>query len=241
MTDSISTLENPLLAASGLPPFDRIEPQHVVPAVRQRLAEAAVRFAEIEKSIRPDWASTIEALDELDRPFDYCWRPVSHLFGVRNSPELREAYETVLPEIVAFGLKVRQSQPIYQALKSLRDGSAWSALDGAQQRIIERRLLDAELAGIGLPDDERETFNKIAEELSQLATSFSNNVLDATKAFSLVLDKPADVEGLPPSLLRLAASSYNGHKAAEAPEATAETGPWRFTLDAPSFGPFMEH
>jgi len=241
MAISSSDIENPLLVSHGLPPFDRIEPQHVVPAVRQRLAEASAQFEQIEQSVRPNWASTIEALDEIDRPFDYCWRPVSHLFGVRNSPELREAYETVLPEIVSFGLKVRQSQPIYQALKSLRDSSAWKELDEAQQRIIERRLLDAELAGIGLPDDQRATFNKIAEELSQLATSFSNNVLDATKAFSLVLDAPADVEGMPPSLLRLAASSYNNHKPADAAEATAESGPWRFTLDAPSFGPFMEH
>ncbi len=241
MTESSLDVDNPLLAASGLPPFDRIEPKHVVPAVRQRLAEASARFEPIEQTVRPTWASTIEALDEIDRPFDYCWRPVSHLFGVRNSPELREAYETVLPEIVMFGLKVRQSQPIYQALKTLHESSAWNELDAAQQRIIERRLLDAELAGIGLPDDERAMFNKIAEELSQLATSFSNNVLDATKAFSLVLDNPADVEGMPPSLLRLAAASYNGQKDANSSEATAESGPWRFTLDTPSYGPFMEH
>ncbi len=241
MTDSACPDDNPLLGTSGLPPFDRIQPEHVVPAVRKRLAEAATRFGEIERSAGPNWASTIEALDEIDKPFDYCWRPVSHLFGVRNSPELREAYETVLPEIVAFGLMVRQSQPIYQALKTLRDGPAWNDLDEAQQRIISRRLLDAELAGIGLPEDERKTFNKLAEELSQLGTTFSNNVLDATKAFSLVLDDPANVVGLPPSLLRLAAASHNSHKAEGAAEATAETGPWRFSLDSPSYGPFMEH
>ncbi|HEX6983733.1 MAG TPA: M3 family peptidase, partial [Planctomycetaceae bacterium] len=231
------TDENPLLRTAGLPPFDLIRPEHVVPAVRRRLVEAERRFEQVERSVTPTWAATIEALDELDRPFDYAWRPVTHLFGVRNSPELREAYETVLPEMVAFGLKVRQSKPIYEALKSLRDGDGWNALDEAQRRIVERRILDAELAGIGLPDDRRRQFNQIAEELSQLGTKFSNNVLDANKAFSLTLTDPAEVEGLPPSLLRLGVSSYNAHRAEGTPEATPETGPWRFTLDAPSYGP----
>lgn len=241
MSSIATTDTNPLLRTTGLPRFDEIQPEHIVPAVRQRLTEADSRFKEIEGLAVPTWIATVEALDEIDRPFDYCWRPVSHLFGVRNSPELREAYETVLPEIVAFGLKVRQSKPIYESLKSLRDGSEWNSLDAAQQRIVERKLLDAELAGIGLPDDQRERFNKIAEELSNLGTKFSNNVLDATKAFSLVLTDPADVEGMPASLLRLAVSSFNAHKDAGTPEATPETGPWRFSLDAPSFGPFMEH
>lgn len=257
MTPAALTDENPLLRASGLPPFDLIRPEHVVPAVRQRLAEAEARFAEVEANVQPTWAATIEALDEIGRPFEYAWGPVTHLFGVRNSPELREAYETVLPEMVAYGLKVRQSKPIYEALKALRDDPAGS-LDEAQRRIIDRRVLDAELAGIGLPDDQRQAFNKIAEELSQLGTTFSNNVLDATKAWSLTLDDPHDVEGMPPSLLRLAAASYNAHRSSERDRessdpsldsglstldspATAEAGPWRFTLDAPSYGPFMEH
>lgn len=240
MTDAALTDENPLLLTSGLPPFDMIRPEHVVPAVRRRLAEADLRFIEVEANVAPNWAATIEALDEIGRPFEYAWGPVTHLFGVRNSPELREAYETVLPEMVAYGLRVRQSKPIYEALKALRDDRA-ASLDEAQRRIIDRRVLDAELAGIGLPDDQRQIFNKIAEELSQLGTTFSNNVLDATKAWSLTLDDPRDVEGMPSSLLRLAASSSNAHREEEKPEATAEAGPWRFTLDAPSYGPFMEH
>lgn len=242
MTDvPLTEADNPLLRTSGLPPFDEIRPEDVVPAVRQRLGEAVRRFVEIEAAVEPNWAATIESLDELDRPFDYAWRPVTHLFGVGNSPELREAYETVLPEIVAFSLKVRQSQPIYSALKQLRDGDGWEHLDEAQRRIVERRILDAELAGIGLPDEQRTRFNAIVEELSQLGTTFSNNVLDANKAFSLELNEPAKVEGLPPSLLRLASSSYNAHRTAGLPESTPKAGPWRFTLDAPSYGPFMEH
>ena len=95
--------ENPLLATEGLPDFARIDPKHIVPAVRQRLTEALAKLETIEKSAQPNWISTIAALEELDRPFEHAWEPVGHLFGVKNSPELREAYETVLPEVVEFG------------------------------------------------------------------------------------------------------------------------------------------
>ena len=88
--------DNPLLVTDGLPRFDRIEPAHVVPAVRKVLADAAARFDAIERSVQPTWSSAVEALDELFIPFQYAWSPVSHLLGVLNSPELRKAHEEVL-------------------------------------------------------------------------------------------------------------------------------------------------
>ncbi len=232
---------NPLLASEGLPPFDQIEPEHIVPAVRHVLAGAELKLADLEQNLTPTWPGTIEALDEIERPFEYAWGPVSHLFGVKNSPELREAYEAVLPEMVAFGLRVKQSEPIDRALKSLQQGNAWQSLDEAQRRVVDQRLLETDLAGIGLKGAQRDRFNEIAKELSQLSTDFSNHVLDATKAFSLVLEEPEEVEGLPPSLLQLAAQSFNEISAEGHPEATADAGPWRITLEAPSFLPFMQH
>jgi oligopeptidase A len=91
---------------------------------------------------------------------------------------------------------------------------------------------------VGLQGQKRERFNEIQQELARLSTAFSNHVLDATKAFALTLDTPEDVEGLPPSLLQLAAQAA---RQAGATTATPEHGPWRITLDYPSFGPFLEH
>ncbi len=233
--------DNPLLVADGFPRFDRIRPEHVVPAVRALLTDAEQQIAQLEANIEPTWQGTIARLDEIFRPFEYTWGPVSHLMGVRNSQELRDAYQTVLGEMVSFGLRVKQSEPIYNALKQIRSGAEWDRLAEGQKRIIERRLLDAELAGIGLAGKNRERFNEIARELSQLSNDFSNHVLDATKAWSLVLTDKADADGLPPSLLQLAAQSYNESKSPDVPSATAADGPWRITLDAPSFGPFMQH
>jgi oligopeptidase A len=238
---SAELADNPLLVTDGLPRFDRIKPEHVAPAVRKVLADASAKFDEIEKTVEATWASAVESLDELNTPFQYAWSPVSHFLGVLNSPELRKAHEEVLPEVVSFSLRVGQSEPVYRALKGIKGRPDWSSLSEAQKRIIDHKILDAELAGIGLTGEKRERFNAIAQEMSQVTTDFSNHVLDATKAFSITLTDRADVEGLPESLLRLASHSHNATLEEGQTPGSEEAGPWRFTLEAPSFGPFMQH
>lgn len=233
--------DNPLLVTEGLPPFDRIEPGHVQPAIEHLLSEASARVEELEAKVTPTWEGLIAPLDEIGRRFEYAWGPVGHLFGVKNSPELREAYDAVLPQMVSFGLRVKQSEPLYQALKQMKESEEWSSFEEAQQRIVNEKLLDAELAGIGLAGEKRERFNEIARELSEISTQFSNHVLDATKAWALTITDAADAEGLPQSLLQMAAQAYNEAKDESDVEATPEKGPWRITLEAPSFIPFMKH
>lgn len=130
-------MDNPLLAREGLPPFDRVAPAHVVPAVRQVLAEAERELEAIERDPPPTWEGLMEPLERLDIPFEYAWAPVTHLLGVRNSDELREAHAAVLPEVVAFGLRVSQSRPVHDGLRALRDGPSWAALD-VHRRIAAR-------------------------------------------------------------------------------------------------------
>lgn len=241
MADLDSLDQNPLLAASGLPDFAAIRPEHVVPAVQRIVTEATEKLAQVEAQLTPTWEGSLARLEELDRPFEYGWKPVGHLFGVKNSDELRAAYETVLPQVVEFGLRASQSEPIYRTLKQLRDSAEWGKLTEAQQRIITDRIKGAELSGIGLTGEQRERFNAIEQELSQLSTDFSNHVLDATKAYSLDITNPADAEGWPSTLRNLAANAWNAAHKDAASAATPAAGPWRVTLEFPLFGPFMEH
>ncbi|MAG93466.1 MAG: peptidase M3 [Planctomycetaceae bacterium] len=233
--------DNPLLSCQGLPRYDCIEPNHVVPGVRAILTHAGEKLRELQHNLTPDWDGLLKPLEEIGHPFEFGWQPVSHLFGVKNSPELREAYEEVLNEVVLFGLQVKQSQPFYKALKAIKEGPEWDGLDEAQRRVIDDKLLATELAGIGLEGKDRERFNEIAQELSQLGTEFSNHVLDAVKEYSLVLTEQDEVAGIPESLRQLTAQSYNSAKQDDEPEATPEAGPWRLTLDVPCFVPFMQH
>lgn len=241
--DPQSTLaDNPLLVSEGLPRFDRIEPYHIQPAIQALLEQSKVSLKKIEEQAEPTWEGLLQPLEELDNPWERSWGPVGHLQGVKNTPELREAYESVLPEIIAFSLSVKQSKPIYLAMKTLRNSAKWDELNAARQRIIEKHLLTAELAGISLEGEQLERFNEIATELSQLSTNFANHVLDATKAFTHIISDASDVEGFPESLKQLTAQSYNSWEEKNAEiEATPEQGPWRISLDFPCFGPFMQH
>lgn len=236
---AIATIpDNPLLIGKNLPPFEQIKPEHVVPAMTQLLEELDRELTTLEANVSPTWSSLIEPLERITERLRWSWGTVGHLMGVKNSPELREAYETVQPKVVEFYNKLNQSKALYDAFKALQASDSWNNLDAAQQRIVEAAIRDAELSGVGLAGEKRSRFNEIQLELAELSTKFSNNVLDATKAFSLTLHNQEDVDGLPPSLKSLAAQAA---RAAGEENATAEAGPWRITLDFPSFGPFMQH
>jgi oligopeptidase A len=238
MIANATAIDNPLLIGKGLPPFEAIKPEHVVPAMTQLLAELDEELAKLEHQVTPSWSGLVEPLDRLGERLTWSWGVVSHLMGVKNSPELREAYETVQPQVIQFSNKLNQSQPLYKAFKALREGDDWSRLEPAQKRIVEAAIRDAELSGIGLEGEKRDRFNAIQLELGELSTKFSNNVLDATKAFSMTLTAKDEVDGLPPSLTSLAAQAA---REAGEEDATAENGPWRITLDYPSYVPFMQH
>jgi oligopeptidase A len=233
--------DNPLVQTAGLPQFNLIEPDHVVPAVKYLLEQSEKQIASIEETLEPTWEGLLRPLEEMDLEWEYTWGPVGHLLSVKNTEAMREAHKTVLSEVVAFGLRAQQSQAIYKGLKDLRGGAEWETLDGPQRRIVERQLRSAEHAGVGLEGKAKERFNEIAEQLSKNSTDFSNHVLDATKAFALDITDLEDVEGWPESLKRVASQTYNQQKEEESTESDSENGPWRITLDLPSFLPFMQH
>ncbi|MEZ6039071.1 MAG: M3 family metallopeptidase [Planctomycetaceae bacterium] len=239
---SATDSENPLLIAKGLPAYDRIRAEHIQPAVDVMLNRCRQILQTIEASSDCSWQSLMEPMEEIDLMFEYGWSPIGHLLSVANADDLRGAHEAAMPSIVEFSLEVRQSEAIYGRLRQLKDSDKWQLLDHAQQRIIEKSIQSAELSGIALQGQQRERFNEIEQELSQLGTDFSNHVLDATKAFHLDLTEPSDVVGLPSSLRRLTAAAWSrAEMNRDKPAATPEGGPWRVTLDFPCFGPFMEH
>jgi oligopeptidase A len=237
MTNATIT-NNPLLIGKGLPPFDKIEPSHVVPAITELLKELDADLAHLEANVTPTWEGLVEPLTTMEEKLGWSWGIVGHLMGVKNSPELREAYEKMQPEVIKFYNQLSQSKPLYEAFKELRHSADWDKFEPAQQRIIESSLRDFELSGVGLEGETKERFNQIQLELAELSTKFSNNVLDATKAFKLKLTDKQDVDGLPESALSLMAQTA---KAEGEENASAENGPWVVTLDYPSYIPFMKY
>ena len=234
----MSEVTNPLLIGKGLPPFLEIKPEHVIPAITQLLEEANTGLTNLENTLQPTWLGLVEPLERLTERIGWGWGAIEHLLSVKNSAELREAHKVVQPKVIEFFNRFSQSQPVYKAFKVIYASDLGIKLEPAQQRIVEAAIRDAELSGVGLEGEAKEKFNAIQMELAELSTNFSNHVLDATKAFSLTLTKPEEIEGLPPSLLAQAAqaSRLDGDD-----QATPENGPWCITLDYPSYVPFMQH
>lgn len=193
----------------------------------------------MEANVNPTWSGLVEPIERITDRISCAWGTVSHLKGVKDTEALRAAVEEVQPERVKLSLRISQSKPLYEAYKSLKfTPSTWNSLTEAQKRIVEGELRDFVLGGVALDSGDRERYNIIEQELSQLSTKFSNNLLDATKAFKKVLTDKKEVEGLPASALAGAAQKAvaEGHK-----DATPEEGPWYFSLDFPSYYPIMTY
>ena len=244
-----ASADNPLLADSGLPRFDVIRPEHVVPGMNTVLERLTQQFDAMESDLAaaiadgqtPTFEQIFEPQFAIGRLFERSWGAIGHLMGVQNSDELRAAYETVQPKVTEFSLRMSQSEPLFRSLTALQESSGYADLDQTRRRIVEKNLIGMRLSGFGLEGEKQERFNAIAKEHSQLATEYSNHVLDATKMYKLTINNPQDVVGLPESLKTLAAASYNDRKPDDLPEATADDGPWTITLEAPSFIPFLRH
>lgn len=213
--------------------------------MRSLLSELSSDLDSLEKTLSspsappPSWATVVVPYETITDRLDRVWGAVDHLKAVRDSPDLRAAVDTVQPERVAFGLRLSQSRPLYDAFSALKASpDAWNALTPSQRRAVDNELRDFTLGGVGLDGEKRTRFNEIQQRLSVLSTSFSNHLLDATKSWSRLITDKEGVKGLPETARALTAQQAvaAGHK-----EATADAGPWLITLDAPVFTPVMTH
>lgn len=229
---------NPLYDVPEFPEYDKVKPEHVKPAIDQLIKEAEAAMAEAEAAPEATWEFVINTRNEICRRLTRSFGVISHMMMVCNSDEWREAYEEVLPAVITFSTVFSQSEPFYNALKELVNGPEFAKFDSVRQRILKKNLEGIEDSGIGLKGEERERFNELTQELSKLTNDFSNNVLDATKAFSITITEKATVEGIPETLLTAMAASA---KAEGTDSATAENGPWRVSLDPAIYGPFMQY
>jgi len=252
-TLSQALINNPLVVKDSLPLFGDIKPEHMMPAISKDLKEMKSQLEKFEtflknpqtgeawgkRRIEYNFEGVIEELEKIQFPLTYSWGVMGHLMGVKNSEELRKAHDEIQPQVIALYQSIGQSESLYAALNAIKTRkSIWNNLDEAQQRIVDSSLRQMIHSGVGLEGTEKEKFNKLKLELSELSTKFSNNILDSTKAFKLEITDAKDMDGLPDSAKALAAQNAvaAGHETA-----TPENGPWVMTLDMPSYLPAMQH
>jgi oligopeptidase A len=223
---------NPLLDFAGLPRFAEFKPEHVTPAVDTLLMEnRAVVERLIHSDAPPTWDSFVQDLVNANERMNRAWGQVSHMNAVMNSPELREVYNANLPKITQFYAELGQNQALFAKYKALKQSPEFASLGPARQKIIDNELRDFRLGGAELPEDKKARFLAIQEEQAALSSKFSENILDATNAFSLYVDNEKELSGIPADVLQTAA---------EAAKKDGKAG-WKFTLHAPSYLPILQY
>ncbi|HHQ4758224.1 oligopeptidase A [Aeromonas hydrophila] len=223
-------MNNPLLTMDSLPPFSQIQPDQVQPAVTQAIADCKQKISDVLAQRDPHtWDSLIAPLEEVNDRLARIWSPVSHLNSVLNSEALRAAHDACLPLLSEFQTYVGQHEGLYQAYRELAESDDFPLLSGAQRKEIQNTLRDFRLSGIGLPAEAQQRYGEIQARLSELASRFSNNVLDATQGWQKLVTDEAELAGLPQSA-QAAARQLAELKGKEG---------WLFTLDIPSYLPVM--
>lgn len=202
---------NPLLQFDRLPDFPAIQAGHIRPAVEQVLADNRQQLAQLLGDARnhtePDWSSLMDPLDDMDDRLNKVWSTASHLNGVCNTAEIREAYNNSQPLITQYYAELGQNEQLYACLQALDTRADALKLDGSQRKILADSLLEFRLAGVGLPDAQKQQYTDLQTRLSQLSNQFGNNVLDATRAWSCHLTDAAELAGVPESTLTAAAEA----------------------------------
>lgn len=219
---------NPLFSITVPVPFRAVRAEHVEPAVDALIARSQARLDAIASAPRT-YEGTLGALDSATSELDFAMNVASHLEAIDGSPAMRDAYSRILPKVSAFGSKIMLSTPLYRAIRELSETPDAKSFDGARARFLSKTLADFRRNGAELDEAGKSRMAQIDVELSELTLKISQNVVDATAAFELLLDDTSRLGGLPEGAVFAARQSA---------ESKGKTG-YRLTLQAPSYGPVM--
>ncbi|MCL2021628.1 MAG: M3 family metallopeptidase [Betaproteobacteria bacterium] len=232
LPDLVFQPDNPLLQCGGLPDFSRIRAEHAEPAISALLLESRALLERLAMPATPaTWGNFAAPLTfGLDR-LAWAWGVVGHLHSVQDEAPWRAAYNALLPEVSRFYSEVGQNQALFEKYKTIADSADFPVLKPEEQRFVTNEIRNFRLSGAELAAADKPRFMAIREELSGLAAKFAENLLDATNAFSLEVTDAADLAGLPPDVVAAAL---------EAASVAGKEG-WQFSLQAPSYLPFMQY
>ena len=223
---------NSLLDFSDLPRFDIFSPADVTPAITQLLDEARVLVDKLEApDASADWEIFVEPLERVTERLGRAWGIVGHLNAVVDTPELRATYNENQPRVTEFWTELGQNLKLFEKYKALQASTGHQALSSARRKIIENAVRDFRLGGAELADQQKKRFAEIQEQQAKLSTRFSENVLDATNAYELLVDDESRLAGLPEDVKQAAQANA---------EKEGKQG-WRFTLHFPSYFPILQY
>ncbi len=219
-------MSNPLLDASDLPPFDRVRPEHVAPAMDALLQSSNTALEHVTAADFPaDWSAIARELEVATEKLGRAWGAISHLNSVADTPELRAAYNEALPRVTEFWTRLGADERLYAKYKAIDP----STLNTEQRQAHQNALRNFVLGGADLRDAAKERFAQIQERQAELGQKFSENTLDATDAWSYYASA-AELEGVPADV----------RQAARAAAETEGKDGHKLTLKMPCYLPVMQ-
>jgi oligopeptidase A len=225
------TEQNPLLDFSGLPRFDAIKPEHVTPAIDDLLARNRAVVEQLQApSGQVSWDGFVTPLENATELLGRAWGIISHLNNVVDTPELRAVYNENQPKVTEFWTELGQNEALFAKYKALRASAEFDTLSPARKRIVDNAIRDFRMGGAELPEDKKERFAEIQEQHAAVSTRFSENVLDATNDYKLLVADEADLAGLPADVKAAARA---------AAEKEGKQG-YEFSLHFPSYFPILQ-
>ena len=229
-------MENPLLTESkapfGAPEFDKIKTEHYLPAFEEGIKEGKAEIdAIVANPDEPTFENTIEAMEHAGSKLNKVGGIFFNLMEAHTSDEMQVIAEQVSPMLTEYSMYVSLNEHLFKRVKAVYEKRNELGLDKDQMILLEDSYKGFVRGGANLSEEDKSVYSKWAEELSLATLQFSKNVLAATNAYTLHITDSTDLDGLP---------EYAKVMGAETAKEKGLEG-WAFTLDYPSFGPFMKY
>lgn len=220
--------------------WSRLLPECIEPDISQALAEAQKKIDALAAPLREgdvlSFENTLLALEEATEALDYAWGRVGHLDSVRNDDAQREAYNRMLPRVSEFYARIPLNQGLWNRVETYSQTGEARHLTGARLRLLEETIADFRQNGADLPPEKKKRLEEVQAELAKLTQKYSENILDSTNAWELLVEDRSRLAGLQATSL----ATLRGEAKAKG-LGTDEEPVWRITLKAPSFLPVLEH
>ncbi len=231
-------MKNPFLDTSFHIQWSLLQPEHICPAIDETLANAQINIDAVadQEETAVTFESSFLALEKATEDLGMAWSKVSHLDSVCNSPELRTAYHKMLPKVIDFFARIPLNEKLWQILNSFAANNERGSLNLVQQRYLDETTAEFREHGADLQASQKERLRNLATELAEITQKYSENVLDATNAFELVVRDREKLNGLPKRDVEQARQD-----ALKKGCGTEENPQWRFTLHMPSLLPVMKY
>lgn len=230
-------MSNPLLSSFEtvyeMPPFSKIELEHYEEAIESALSEAMQEVqAIIANTEKPTFVNTIEALENSGSKLQRNSSILFNLNSAETSDEMQKIAQNVSPKLSAFNSEVKQNSDLFKRVKEVYAQKDELNLTGEEKKLLHETYFDFVRRGVQLEGDKKERFKEISIELSKLSLLFSENVLAETNEYELEITDESDLSGLPEDVKA---------RAKELALKNGKNSSWIFTLQAPSYIPFMEY